>query len=249
VEQRSDSKHGLFLLGFGAILALGLVISTWIGAAAVERIKRSGQTITVKGYAERRITSDYGVWRGRFSARGADLVPTYEKLSRDLRAVLAWLDEQRVGKGAIEVSPVATEVQYARTADGTQLNRVEGYVLTQSLDVEGADIALIARLSKESTGLIRDGIAFESDAPQYFYTKINDVKIEMLAEATKDARVRAEQLASNSGSRVGGLHGAEQGVFQITSVHSTDVSGYGELDTDSIFKSVKAIVTISYGID
>ena len=240
----------LHLIAFGAVLSFGLVASTWIGSSAFERVKRSGQSITVKGFAERKITSDYGAWRGRFAVRGGDLVATYEKLTHDLQTVKAWLQKQGVEENAIEATPVSTEAQYVRLADGTLTNQIEGYVLTQSVDVESSDIALISKISKESTGLIRDGIAFESDAPKFFYTKINDLKIEMLAEATKDARVRAEQLASNSGnSHVGSLVSAEQGVFQITSVHSTDVSGYGELDTESIFKSIKAIVTISYGIE
>ena len=240
----------LHLIAFGAVLSLGLVASTWIAATSFERVKRSGQSITVKGYAERKITSDYGAWRGRFAVRGGDLVATYEKLSQDLQTVRSWLMKQGVAESAIEATPVTTEAQYVLTSDGNRTNQVEGYVLTQSVDVESSDIGLIAKISKDSTGLIRDGIAFESDAPKYFYTKINDLKIEMLAEATKDARVRAEQLASNSGtSHVGALVSAEQGVFQITSVHSTDVSGYGELDTESVYKSIKAIVTISYGIE
>lgn len=247
-------SHSVFgdrlgLVGFGAVLALGLIVSAWIAADTFERVKRSDQAITVKGYAEQKITSDYAAWRGRFAVQGKELVSTYDRLTADLATVLGWLKQQGVAEKAIEVSSVQTEAQYARAADGTMTNQIEGYVLTQTIDVEGADIALISAIAKQSTGLIREGIAFNSDAPKYFYTKINDLKIEMLGEATKDARVRAEQLASNSGGRVGALRGAEQGVFQITSVHSTDVSGYGELDTESIYKSIKAIVTISYAIE
>jgi hypothetical protein len=95
---------------------------------------------------------------------------------------------------------------------------------------------------------MREGIRYESRAPEYFYTKLDDLKIQMLGEAAKDARNRAEQLVSASGAKVGPLRSAQQGVFQITPPHSTDTSDYGVLDTSTVEKSIKAVVTMEYGI-
>ena len=89
----------------------------------------------------------------------------------------------------------------------------------------------------------------ESGSPMWFYTKLNDLKIELLGEAAKGARVRAEKIAEHGDADVGALVGADQGVFQITSPTSTEVSGYGELDTLSIHKSVKAVGSARYAVD
>src|SRR4029077_8073817 len=97
--------------------------------------------------------------------------------------------------------------------------------------------------------LIQDGIAFTSNAPEYYFTKLDDLKIQMLGQATKDARERAEQLAVNSRSKVGALRSASQGVFQITPPFSTEVSNTGQSDTTSIDKSIKALVTVEYAIE
>lgn len=107
---------------------------------------------------------------------------------------------------------------------------------------------LVTRISRESSELIKEGVEFNSSSPQYFYTKVNDLKIEMLGEATKDAKLRAEQLAINSGGKVGALRSAAQGVFQITTAYSTEVSDHGIYDTSTIEKSIKAVVTVQYSI-
>ena len=90
---------------------------------------------------------------------------------------------------------------------------------------------------------------FQSSEPQYFYTKLSDLKIEILAEATKDARQRVEQLAINSGCKVGTLRFASMGVLQITKAYSTEVSDYGIYDISSLEKDVKAVVTCGFSID
>jgi hypothetical protein len=127
-------------------------------------------------------------------------------------------------------------------------NIVEGYNLVQPLSITSSNIEQIAEIANEITVLIQQGVEFDSFPPQYFYTKLDDMKIELLGEATKNAYMRAEQLAENSGSKVGSLKYASQGVFQITPVYSTQVSDYGTYDTSTIEKSVKAVVTIEYSI-
>jgi hypothetical protein len=236
------------LVPFGALLALGLIGSTVVASGTVKDIKNSGD-ISVKGFAERKITSDLGVWRGSFSVRGGDLVSTYESLRKQTATVKDWLKKQGVSEAQIELGATQTEVLNKRTPEGNYTNEIEAYVLTQSVEVEGGDIALIARIARDSTSLIKDGVAFHSGQPLWFYTKLNDLKIELLGEAAKDARVRAEKIAEHGDSDVGALIGADQGVFQITSPTTTEVSGYGELDTSSIHKSVKAVVTARYAVD
>ena len=238
-------SNGNNLVGLGAVLALGLVTSTFVGVRALERSRAS--EIAVKGYAERKIISDHGVWRGHFTVRGETLVGTYDALRKHQAVVNAWLKKQGVNDA--ELSSVTTSIEHRRAPNGTETNEIEGYVLAQGVTVEGGDIALISKVATQSTELIESGVAFESDQPLWFYTKLDDLKIEMLGAAAKDARVRAERIAKESKGSVGGLRSADQGVFQITAPTSTEVSGFGELDTSSVQKSVKAIVTVRYAVD
>lgn len=240
-------RRGLF--GFGLILAIGLVLSTLIAAGTLQKIKSANQTITVKGYAEKRITSDLATWSGSFSARGAELVGAYDKLATDLAIVLAYLDKSGVKRDAVEVSSIGTATINKKTADGKDTNEIEGYRLSQAVSIESTDVALVSKIARESTSLIKEGVEFSSNDPDYFYTRLDELKVEMLGAAAKDAHSRAAQLVGASGGKLGKLKWAEQGVFQITPPNSNDTSGYGVNDTSSVDKVIKAIVTLQFAIE
>ena len=146
-----------------------------------------------------------------------------EKIRADPDAVLAYLERGGVPREGVAVSSVSTDIRYGMTEKGAVTNRIEGFVLEQTVRVSSGDIPLVTRLARDSTGLIKDGIEFSSLPPSYYYTKLNDLKIAMLGEATKDAKTRAEQLALHSGCEVGALRSASQGVFQITPEYSKGI--------------------------
>jgi len=236
-------------LWLGITLALGLIISTLIISNTVTRVKLANQTITVKGYAERRIKSDLIVWKGLFTVRGAKLTEAYALLNRDLSLVKEYLVSKGVLENDIIVSSIKTRTFYGRDEQGRPTDQIAGYELEQQVEIRSNEVEKISGIAREATELINKGVRFQSLEPQYFYTKLSDLKIEILAEATKDARQRAEQLAINSGCKVGSLRSASMGVLQITKAYSTEVSDYGIYDTSSLEKDVKAVVTFSFSID
>jgi hypothetical protein len=132
----------------------------------------------------------------------------------------------------------------AGDATETSEQRTVGYRLTQTVRVESADIDRLAQL--DTTPLVEQGVLFTTEPPQFLYTKVAEEKIEMLADATKDARARAEQIAAQGGRTIANLHDAEMGVFQITPLHETDTSGGGENDTSSLDKTITAVVTATF---
>ncbi len=245
-NNKNYSWLGLFLLG--VFLCTGIVIGAFIISKTVEQVKFQNQRITVKGYAERTITSDIASWRGQITARSTELVTAYDNLQADLNKVLSYLEQKGISRDDVDIASVITSIQYKRTANGMTTNIVEGYNLVQPVSITSSNIEQIAEIANEITVRTQQGVEFDSFPPQYFYTKLDDMKIELLGEATKNAYMRAEQLAENSGSKVGSLKYASQGVFQITPVYSTQVSDYGTYDTSTIEKSVKAVVTIEYSI-
>lgn len=236
-------------LWLGVSLAIGLIVSTVIVANMVKTVKLANQTITVKGYAEKRIRSDLIVWRGSFTTRSSQIKDAYRLLSRDLSQVQEYLTSKGIPEDQIIVSSINIRKIYGRDEKGRPTDEIVSYELRQEVEIQSSEVNKLTDIARESTELIEKGILFHSLPPQYFYTKLGDLKIEMVAEATKDARQRAEQLAIHSGCKVGSLRSASMGVFQITRAYSTEISGYGIYDTSSLEKDIKAVVTASFSID
>ncbi len=240
-------RNGVFLLGL--CLAIGMIVSSWIGARTVERIKVRDQTIEVKGYAEKLITSDLALWSATITTRSTNLVDAYAAIERDAAKVMAFLAEKGFPEDHVAVSPVAVGQQYRLTEKGQETNEIERYVLRQTFSLQSNDVNLIAATARDASTLLREGVEIDSHAPQYLFTRLEDMKLEMIGAATANARERIKRLLEGSGVGVGRLRSASQGVFQITPAHSTEVSNYGRNDTTTIEKSIKAVVTIEYEIE
>lgn len=230
------------------ILALGLMGAAWIVGSSAIRIADSRATITVTGSAKQQIRSDLVVWRGMFSAQSPSLQSAYADLAASGAKVRAYLASKGIAESEATVQSIQTRTFYQLGPNGRETSTVTGYRLSQIVEVRSTDVERITDLSHESTELIRQGIPFESFPPEYLYTKLAELKVEMLARATKDARARAEEMARNSGSRIGGLRSARMGVFQITPAFSTAVSDYGVNDTSSLMKDITGVVTLSFEI-
>lgn len=235
-------------LSMGLIVACALIGSTYLATETFKTIKMKNGTIVVKGYAQKKLFSDQACWQGRLSVREPELIQAYNQLEKGRERLLAFLEASGIEKNLVSCSPVQIDVFYKRTPEGHSTNEVEGYDLNQTYCLNSSDVQQVAFLSKETSSLIKEGFHIHSYAPQYFYSRLDELKIAMLGEAAKDGRSRAEQLTQHGGGKVGDMLSAHQGVFQITPVHSTSVSDYGENDTSSIEKVIKAIVTMEYSL-
>ena len=236
-------------LWLGIALAVGLIISTVIISNTVKTVKLANQTITVKGYAEKRIRSDFIVWGGNFTCRATQITEAYQLLTNDMAIVEDYLVSKGIPKEQIIFQSIETRPIPKRDERGMPTDLTASYELIQRFEIQSSEVDKITNIARESTELIKKEILFNSYPPQYFYTKLSDLKIEMVATATKDARQRADQLAINSGCKVGSLRSASMGVFQITKANSTEMSDYGAYDISSLEKDVKAVVTASFSID
>lgn len=237
------------------IIILGVCIAlATLGAAVILsqgfiKIKKfATELITVTGSAEKKITSDFSVWRAQFSRRAPQLKEAYDQLVGDTQTVKNYL----LGKGAAEnemiVSQITTEVLYKKNEDGNDTNEIEAYKLSREIEVQSRDVYKLARLCREATELIHQGVEFISPWPEYFYTRLAELKHEMLAQATEDAKKRAEQMAKATGNQISLMRSAKMGVFQITPANSTVVSDYGMNDTSSLEKKVTAVVKVDFAI-
>lgn len=245
-----------------AMLSAALIICTVILVGPLDEFVNARKSITVTGSAKKQIVSDLAVWRGSFSRQAKDVKEAYALLKEDAAKVRSYLVKNGVPDNQIMFSAVSTQVLYdldprtkeimlktGMVPDGGGVPRqVSGYVLRQTVEVRSTDVAKIAAISRESTELINQGVLFESYPAEFFYTKLAELKIDMLAEASKDARARAEKIVSATGGKIGHLRSAKMGVFQITRLHSNEVSDYGINDTSSLEKEVTAVVNAEFSI-
>lgn len=254
MEDQSNGKLNflkntqIIILGLciaGATIAASIIFSK--GFLSVTKFMR--EQITVTGSAQKDIKSDYTVWLGDFSRREPDMATAYKKLGEDLATVKQYLAGQGIGEKEIIVRQIETETIYKKNEKGNNTNDIEGYRLKQTVELRSNDVEKIARISREATGLINEGIEFYSGSPEYFYTKLDDLKVEMLAKATENAKLRAENMVKATGNRIGFMRSAKMGVFQITPVNSTEISDWGMNDTTALEKRVTAVVNASFSIE
>ncbi|MCX7591150.1 MAG: SIMPL domain-containing protein [Kiritimatiellae bacterium] len=229
------------------IFALGMTASSLVLSKLLIRIRHE-QAITVKGFAQRDVMSDIGRFCCTVSARGVSLKEAYEKLQESRQAVLAYL--KQAGFQQTEVTPetIKTTRVMKRDAEGNETNEIECYDASQDISVSSSNVTAIQKTATGITELIKEGVDISAAAPEYYVSDLKNLKMTLLAEATRDGHRRAQMLAENSGGRVGSLIAARQGVFQITKRHSTETSDYGMYDTSTPEKTVKAIVTLEYQI-
>jgi uncharacterized protein len=251
-ESDNELVHGRAGIIRVFLLAAAGVAAATISARAVVRsfeIKHQEQRITVTGSATRRIRSDLIVWRAHLRAQNADLTAAYKKLAADVPVVVAFIQARGLTDREITVSAASITEVHPRTNEGViQEELIAAYHAEQEIAIESSDIAKVEQLSREATQLLDRGVYIQSAAPLYVYTKLAPLKIQMLADASKDARLRAEQIASNAGTHLGQLITARMGVMQVNPKFSSEVSSEGNNDKTTLEKDALAVVTASFEV-
>ena len=240
-------------LGWAAI-AVGMIAATYIGSSSWERVrtKPPERSIAVTGSAKRRITSDLAQWSAVISTQNKDRTLAYRELHANVDKAIEFLKAQGFTDKDIRVGSAAFNELNEQQVTGVGEARVEkqifiGYQTTENVAVTSTDVARIEKASREITQLLEQGITVMSEPPEYFYTKLGELKIEMLAEASKDARTRAENMIrSAGGAEISRLRSADMGIININPANSTSTSEDGNNDTTSMDKDIRTIVHASY---
>jgi len=248
MQKMTTQQNGSSRVAASIFFSIAFVIAFYMLSDAIEYIQSSKETILVKGYAEKNIVSDYGSWSAGIHSSSSNLADAYSLLESNADRVIAYLKSKGFTDKQINLGSVETEYEYSYNKEGYQSQRKVGYKLWRVVKVNSENVNLIEETSRNITELIKEGIEINSHNPSFSYSKINDIKLEMLSTATKDAYKRAKQLAESGGSQVGRLRSAQQGVFQITPIGSSEISDYGMYDESTIHKTVKAVVTVEYGV-
>ncbi len=230
------------------ILSLGIIISSFIMTNGFVEVRADKDTLTVKGSAKKEIKSDLIVWSGSFSYESSDLKQAYNGIKDSQNKVQKYLVNEGISENEIVFSSINT-IQINRILpNGAYSNEVDRYKLQQTVEIRSKEIDKITEISRRATDIINEGVSFNSNMPQYFYTKLSDLKVDMIGLATEDSKKRAEKMLSTTGNSVGQLKSARVGVFQITPLYSNEISDYGINDTSSIEKEITAVVECEFEV-
>ena len=237
--------QGLLKLFAAAILAGGIAAAGWLGGTKLVESRLGFRTVTVKGLAERNVKSDLGFWPIRFVATGPTLEDARTKLESSGAIVAKFLTDRGFAPGDSEIQNIQVEDRLAGY-NGNDSPPDLRFVLTEDILVKSNDVDRLATSARDIGEILKSGVVFTSDSynagPSYIFTKINDLKGEMLAEATARAREAAEKFATESGAKVGSIQAANQGVIEINPA----VAIPNDRPEKQIDKKVRVVTTITY---
>lgn len=233
----------------GVVIAVGCVFSTHIlSKSIVEFQKLQNQTIRVTGSASQNVTSDKAAWSIHVKTIRPTLKEGYNKINTDTNTIKDFLLSNGIDEKNIEISSVNSYENIKRLPNGNHTNEVESYNVYRFIKVKSNDIDKLTALSKKVDILINKDINLTSESVQYFVSNLDDIKVKMVGEATKNAKQRAESMIKGTDGKIGVMTGAKMGVFQIVPIDSTEVNDYGINDTSSIEKKVVATVSATFTV-
>ena len=233
------------LLPSAIVIAIGLALAGWLAGQGLVESRLGHRTVIVKGFSERLVKADIGFLPVRFNALGAELESARSALERSEQAVLGYLKAKGFTADDWEVQNIKVEDRLtAYNSSGAP--RANRFVLTEDIVVRSKDVDKLVAASRNISDLLKDGVVLTSDqynsGASFVFTGLNDLKPEMLTQATQRARKAAEQFARESGAKVGAIFSANQGLFTI----GPAIQIPNERPDKQVEKKVRVVTTITY---
>jgi uncharacterized protein len=225
------------MLASAGVLALGMVAGGYLLGDGLRRSREADRAVTVRGLAEREVTADLATWTIAYSATATDMGSAQASVDHDSQEIRAFF----AGLGFPAEALQPTGVNVSTSTD----NGVMHFTVRQRMALRTTDIKRAQDAVRRQFDLVRRGVMLEEGSGMaYTFTRLDKIKPEMVAAATKDARRSAEQFAQDSGTGVGGIKSATQGYFEVTARDGDAGGGWGVSDTP--FKKVRVVTTIDF---
>jgi hypothetical protein len=231
------------------IATVGFIIGVFLFSGAFKESRQQPKQITVTGSAKIAITSDLAILAGTINSYAPSQSAAYRYLESQKPTLINYLVAQGFDKSKIEFQTVYVMPNYELNQSGYSTGVVRGYTYSQRFTLESSDVMKIRDVSLSLPNLVEQGMSLQMEPPQYLYVKLADLKIQVQAEAAKDAMMRAKKIAEATGSKLGPIRDARMGVLQITPKNSTEISDYGMNDVGSIEKEITAVINASFGLE
>jgi hypothetical protein len=231
------------------IIVAAVIMSLAIGGGLMQVgsgfASRSSDGITVTGSAKTTATADNAVWVLNVSLSSPTVATAVNKVDADVAALSQYLTKGGIPAEALTLGAVATFAN-EEFVNGNTTGRILSYRATREVTVRSTDVQLVAKLSQGIGSLLATGINANNYGPQYYISNLPELRPQLMAEAMKDAKVRAEALTKAVGGNIGSLVNVKAGPIQITTPDSTMTADYGAYDTTTIEKTVTATVSVTF---
>jgi uncharacterized protein len=234
------------------IVCLSVIICVSIFSVNIIALKTAQNNyIVVTGSATKSFVSDLIVWRGSFSKRLPTTRDAFTKIKNDTAVVKDYLVKNGVNEDDIVFSSIDLSENYENefNQDGRVIKtKFIGYTLTQKVTIESTEVDKIEKISRDITELFDLGVEFFSMQPEYYYTKLDELKLDLIAKSAENTRMRAETIVKESGAKIAKLRSANLGVFQITPENSStdSYSSGGTYDISSKNKTAFITTRLEY---
>ncbi len=228
------------------VLAIGILCAGFFPGYYYYHSKFNNNTVTVKGLAEQEVVSDLAIWKIKFVATGNDLVATKTDIEKQTAAIVSFLKDNGFEDGEIESGQLETHDIMADAYRSEPVNT--RFILTKTMFLRSTKVTDVASAFAKTGELINQGVVFDSEYMfpiSYIFTGLNEIKPQMLEQATKNAHEAALEFAKSSKSHVGKIHKANQGVFSILPRDETNASDASQ----QINKKVRVVSTVEYYLD
>jgi hypothetical protein len=249
MERGSVSFPAAVMLGL--MVGAGAALGGYFVGQGFYQGRRAERFVSVKGLAERYVKADLAVWTLSFSATGADISAVSTASDHDRDLVRAFIAKSGFTDHEIEPLPTRVNDQFANLMGTPNIEAARRYVITAGYEIRTTKVDAVNAASQMTDELIRqgvvlDGLPLAGDAanPAYLFTRVSDIRPAMLAQASKSARVLAQQFAADSDSRLGSIRRATEGVFEVMSPDG-EVPNPSE-EHSSIEKKLRLVSTIDY---
>ncbi len=211
-------------------------------------VLRNAKGISVKGYAVERVQSDAATWDASISATEKSETEAYVKVKKAAETAKDFLIKNGAKKDKLVFSAITVTPKY-KMSNGNLTNEVENYCARAAISYYDTDVDAVKKIAETAPELIEQGVSIFSPQPEFYYTKLEDLKLSLIEKAAANARMRAERLTSGTNSKLGKILSASQGIFQITRPLSNETSDWGIYDTSSREKDVRCVVTIEFAVE
>jgi hypothetical protein len=247
-RELEDAMRSSVIFVSAIVLGLGIATAGWFVGEGFFKGRSTDRFVTVKGVSERDVRADVALWPIRFVATNDELKVAQAEIKDSHQRVLAFLEKHGIDPAAAEVQALEVNDRLANPyQSGTMQSR---YIVSQSLMVRTTEIEKVEAAGQALGDLVDQGVVLSSlggaaGGPTYLFTALSEHKPEMIAEATAKARRAAEQFAADSGSRIGKIRRAKQGVFVI--LPRDRAPGIDE--GSQLNKTLRVVSTIDYYLE
>ncbi len=221
------------------IAGISFIIGLTLLGAFLVQSRQSETSLRVVGYASKLFESDLVKWNLSVQkvVSPSDLKEGYKNMGADITAFKAYLTDKGIPEKDINIQPV-TSFQM-----NDNFGNLTNYSLNQNVFVLSSDIGKIEELALNPEFFANRGMLLQNSTLAYLYSKLPELKKQLLSEATKDAVARAKEISGSAKTGLGKMKEARAGVFQITEPYSTDVADYGFYNTNTRSKSISVTLT------